>query len=320
MASPELTEVLQALKADLTVDYIESQGARLPLPLARELIAQIQAEPTILNMIPLQTMRAQIEPVGPVADFVGNGLMLDVPGTSSTSDTRVSLDISSQTLTAVNYKAVTELYYQVERENVIKQGIGNFIRDRFAKLVSRNAEKIAIQGDTLSGDTMLATNNGWIKQAKTAGYYLDWSGAPVQVDDQPFYSCYQAIDPAYLQNPQDCMFLVNPRAEGAYAAYLQNARNAMGNRRVNPDYEGQLEFFGIALRRCYQIPQDTIMLVPKSNLVWGIWQEMNLKEQEFVDPGFYLYVLRISFDVKFIHPAGVMVLEGLDIGTLPSGS
>jgi hypothetical protein len=321
MASPDIQEIINAVKADLTADYMSTQGALLPLPLAREIIVKMAARPTLLNQFPIQIMTAQIEPVGPVGGFVGSVSIKDVPGVSSEESDRAALDISSQILTCVNYKAVTYLNFQVERENILKQGIGNFVRDRLAEAVALDVEKLILNADLLSADTkFLGTNDGIIKQATTAGYVLDYSDSTIEVNDYPWYHLHQTIDPVFLQDKANCMYLVNPRAEGAYAMYLQRAKNALGNRRMNPDYEGQLEFFGIPIRRCYNMPEDTMILVPRNNVKIGFFQQIGLLTQTFVDPGIDIFVMRYSMDVKYVQPAGVAILKGLEVGTLPTGN
>lgn len=323
MSAPSIEQLyaeLQALKADLTIDYVSAQGAQLPLPLAQEFIVKIQERASLLAQIPMQQMRAQIEPVGPVGGFVGRVSYPDVPGTTSTSSDRVSMTISSQQLTAVDLKAVTYTPYKVMNENIIGAAYGAFQRDRLAEAVQMDMEYLGLKGNTLSGDAFYATTNGWVTQATTAGHILDWSGAPVAVTDEPLYHLVNAIDQPFLRNRSQCILLMSPRAENAYNQFCMKNPSGRIQPRVNPDYAGQLEYAGIPFWQSDAMDDDTVMLVPKSNLVWGVWQQMSYKEQEFIDPGIIVTVFRYSCDFKFVQPAGVMVLKGLDVGTFPSGS
>lgn len=324
MSAPSIEQLyaeLQALKGDMTIDYLAAQGGQLPLPMAKEIIVKIQEKASLLSRIPFQTMRAQIEPVGPVGAFVGRVSHADVMGVTSTADNRVSMTLSDQQLTAQRMKAVTYNFYQLMDENVIGAAFGVFQRDRLADAVQMDMEYLALRGDVLSVDTdFYGVLDGWVTQATNNGYILDWSADPVALDDHPLYALVQAIEQPFIRNRSDCIFLMSPRAENAYNQYCMKQPYGRVQPRVNPDYAGQLEYGGIPFWQSDAMPDDTIMLVPRSNLVAGIWNQMSYKEQEFVDPGIIVQVFRYACDFKFVQTAGVMVLKGIDVGTYPSGS
>jgi len=319
MSAPGIGRAVGAKAAgDLSVSDMNTNGGLMLEAQAREFVEEIKLAPTILSLVDVKVMAAQKERIE-YAGFNGRISHPDVPGVESTEAQRSKLTTSKQTLDAQDFRAVVDLNYKVQNENIMRWGLAGFVQKEMARQVAIDIQDNVFNGDTESEDDDLAPFDGIIKQALPANT-IDYTSTPVVVNDWPFFLMWQTMPEDFLQDVDNLVYLCSPKTEAAYDMYLKITPNAMGTRYESQNMIDRLQFKGAAIRRFAKCPDDTIILTHKWNIRVGFWVQMYLESQRFIDPGIDKFVMRYSCDVKYVHPSGAVVFQGLENSVYPSAA
>lgn len=312
MSAPDVTAAINAQKTDLTTSYMNTNGGLLEPADAREFIENVIADANLLKDCKIQVMTRQKENIDRIG-FSGNVVHADVEGTASDAADRATIVTSRSQLDAQDFKAVVHLNYKVQRENIEGQSLATRVRNMLASEVAIETENIALNGDTEGLTSPLNLLDGLVVQS-TANVVSGSEG----VSDWVFYNLRDALPSKYWRDLTNMRYYCSPRVEAAYQMYLRTYPQALGQWAITADGKNAMSVFGVPIKSLESMPDTTVILTNRNNIVAGFFVEMYLEQQRFIDEGIDKYVLRYSFDVKYAMPAALAVHTGVNVGVISS--
>lgn len=115
------------------------------------------------------------------------------------------------TLTTVEAAAFVDVGFDTLEDNIERDGLEDHIVNLVATRVATDLEELYLKGDTASGDTFLALNDGWFKLATSNVY--DHASAAFS-EDAVFGAMIDALPNKYQpRNPNEWRIYVAPKLE-----------------------------------------------------------------------------------------------------------
>lgn len=324
MSAPGIDNSRKLFKADLTSDYLSGGTygrGLLPEAVSDSFIVAMQAKSIFLQEANVQRMTSMKQDID-VAGFGSRVLFKDVAGVAPTDAQRSSLTISRNQLDAVWMRAATELNYHVQNENIMKLGIGAYVKSRLVDEVYLDIEETCWYGDTDSAVDGLDAFDGIIKKARARGRVIDSTDVPSTITDEPFLKAYLSLPKAWRarNNKPDLRFYCSDDVEAVYANWLTHNRNlAQAVYYDNADPGDRIKLQGVFVKPMAMLANDVIICTNRMNICPGFFIEMFLEEKHDPAPGTDAYYLRLAMDVELAQDSGIAIFEGLDLemeGTL----
>jgi hypothetical protein len=318
MPAPGIMDAPNMFKGDLDSTYLaggtDGRGL-LPPAVAKEFIQATALDSDFLSDVNQDYMSmTNPEEYVDVAGFSGRVSYADVPGVPTTESQRSALTISRATLTPKWFRAACFLNYRTQRENIMRMGLGEFVKMDLTRQVRVDQEENMLIGDTTSLVDGLELFDGLVKQAATRT--LDHTGSPVEVSDTPFLSTYYAMPKPFRRDKPNLRFYVSENVEAVYWAWL--TQNRAGTIRAN-FYENEapgarIKLNGVAVKPLSMMPDDKILFTNRMNICPGFLLQMYLENFHDPDAGVDKYFYRYATDIKFAQSSGVVLYDGVSTG------
>jgi hypothetical protein len=301
-------------KADWAVGDLDTNGGKLNDEQANQFIRKLLVQPTILNQSRTVTMSSPQRQINKI-NFASRILKPAVSNTPLSVGDRSAPTTEQVLLTTKEVIAEVRLPYDVIEDNIERGNIGAHtdtngtpasggIRDTIMTLIAERAaldlEELALLGDTGSGDTFLALNDGWLVQATTN--VVDLAGAAISKDT--FKQGLQAMPDQYLRNRAAMRHFVSVDNEIAYRDSLANRETALGDAQI----QGTSPVFG------FGVPVEAAALMPAVNgistnplnMIFGIQRDVWIETDKDISSRVYIIVLTMRMDFKYEEEEAVV--------------
>jgi hypothetical protein len=307
----------------MTTDLVSGDGGltgggKLNIQQADSFIRLIVDQPTILNEIRTVTMNGpemrlnkivmtdQLlhKPLGSITPLLSGDYA--APSTSY-------IDLQTQELVAE-----VRLPYDVLEDNIE--------RGRFEQTVMElTAEKIAYELETLllTGDkdhAVLPTGGGWpttdMRLAQDGvllladAYDVTYSSPPV-IDESVFAAGIATLPTRYQRFKPNMRFYCAHRLEFDYTKYLGQRLTNLGDLRITTTYNDQLRVYGVPIRACSNMPDDTILFCDPKNIIMGIQRKITVEMDRDISARELIFVTTLRIAVGLEDKAGCVQINGL---------
>jgi len=186
----------------------------------------------------------------------------------------------------------------------------NLIADRFGY----DLEDLFLNGDTLSGDTLLAMFNGWIKQVKTSGAAIN-AAAYGQDYQEIFRALLETVNVRFLRALQtNGAFYIPKSAEIKYRDILASRGTSLGDLALTQ--QNTLAYQGIALigvPAMNQTSTSSILLATDTNLYAGFHRNMRFETYRDGREGITSFLVTARVDAKVAVPTAAAVAYNVDV-------
>lgn len=311
-------------KADLALQDLIDDGGYLEEKQARQFIRTAIDQPTLMNVASIRPMDREKQSFAkikfgqrishPAEEYTATA---DTDGKSPTTD-KVQLDV-------VRLKAVVKLSYEDLWFNIEQEQLRDTIRDMIAERCALDMEELAVQGDTGSGDSFLALQDGLRQQALANGHVYDHEGNPV--NRSLFKAMVKNMPSQYKRALSQMRFLSSTNTELEWRDTLAQRGTSLGDTAQTSQRE--IPAYGCPLLRVATIPEDitadadgdgqdedglsyTILTHPK-NVVYGVHKEIMLESDKDIDAGEYIIVARYNVNIKFMEPDAVVIGKNVKV-------
>lgn len=228
---------------------------------------------------------------------------------------------SKVTLTAVDIITPFELTMQALEDSIERGDLENTVVRVMARQTATDLEELAIQGDTLSGDSFLQGLDGWRKLAENANK-VNLEGATL--DKSALSAMYKALPNRYKRNHGDLRYYFAPGAVQDWHDTFSDRASALGDEAMTsataPPY------MGVPLTAVPNIPtdQDGVdgysgsnlsygFLTPRENLVFGIHREIRIDKDRDILRGVNIYTITTRVAVAFEDVDAVVLAVNLGL-------
>lgn len=206
------------------------------------------------------------------------------------------------TLESKEVMAIASLTDSTLEDNIEKEGFENTLIDLIGDRVGIDLEELYLNGDSESSDTFLAKTDGWLKKAENQ---VDASSA--EDITGLFNLMLQSIDKKYLRNREEWKLYVHWDMEDEYRDYLSERGTALGDTATTEN--GRLAYKGIGVHVSSNMEPGKAMLVPDSNLVYGVYRDVRIEPSRKAESRMTNFVTTTRVDCHFEDENAVVVAD-----------
>ena len=290
-------------KADIALSDLSSGGLLNPEQTDRFIRTLIDS-PTILQSCRVVTMNAPTRNINKIG-FGSRILKAGVSGTALTSGDRVKPDLSKVVLTTKEVIATVYLPYDVIEDNIeggqvdvpLQTGAGG-LHDTLVQLIAERAaldlEELAISGDTGSGDTYLALQDGFLK--RITSNIVDVASATLT--KAAIKAAVKAMPDKYLRNRASLVHYFSVDNETEYRDTYANRQTALGDAMLqgtSPVYAYGSQVQGVPL-----MPAANGIFTNPLNLIFGFQRKVTMEYDKDIEARLFKIVLtaRVALQIE----------------------
>lgn len=290
-------------KADLVLADLATAGRLSPEQTDRFLRTLID-ENTLLKSVRTVAMTGPERKINKIG-FGSRILRAATSSTALTQSERSKPDLGQITLNTKEVIAQVNLPYDVIEDNIergnvsgaMQQGAGGMhqtIIDLMAQRAALDLEELGLRGDTTSGDTFLALQDGWLKRASS--HLVDATGAPLSKD--LLKAGVKAMPDKYLRNRTSLRHFVSVDNETEMRDIYGSRQTAMGDAQVQGVLP--LYIFGSQLGGVPLMPQANGLFCDPMNLIFGIQRDIQIEFDKDIEARVFKIVLtaRVAFQIE----------------------
>lgn len=181
-------------------------------------------------------------------------------------------DFHTNVLESKEVMAIAGLTDSSLEDNIEEEGFEDTLLALIGDRVGIDLEELFINGDADSEDDLLSKTDGWLK--KSANEIDDEDFDPTDPEDM-FDAMVKAVPKKYLRNRQDWKIYVHWDIEDAYRNILRERGTGLGDEAQTT--ATQLAYKGFRVKDNSNMPSGTALLVPSSNLVYGIYRDIRIE-------------------------------------------
>lgn len=295
-------------KADLALSDLASNGGLLQAEQANTFIRKLIKTPTIIREARVVTMAAPQRKINKIG-FGSRILRPAVSATALSQADRAKPTTEQVQLNTSEVIAEVRLPYDVLEDNIESAGTANNettntgpggLRDTLIQLIAERAaldlEELALLGDTSSGDSYLALQNGYLKIANTFSNIVDAGGATMS--KAIFKAGKKAMPDQYLRDVANMRHFVSVDQETEYRDTLADRATALGDALI--DGTRAVNAFGAPVMPVPMMPDAKGLYTNSKNLIMGIQRQISLEYDKDITSRVYIIVLtaRVALQIE----------------------
>jgi len=293
-------------KADLALGDLTTDGGLLVPAQATKFVRLLIKESNAMqdwDTMMMNSPKRLIE----TSRFSGRVLKPGVSGAALSVGDRSKPDLGKVELDAQLLKAEVRLNNEVLEDNIERGSLRNTIMQMLGEAVSRDLEYLLINGDTASGDPLLAVLDGVLKQITTN--IVTFGTNPT--DKDLWSQMLKKLPSAYLQRDK-LKYYTSIRSDLDYRDSLSERATQLGDKRLTD--AGETQFQTVAIKPVPEWPENLgggtnetapILTDPK-NIAVGFHRKMRIETDRDISAGELIIVISMRVDVKLVHePAAV---------------
>lgn len=292
-------------KADIALSDLATAGRLNPEQTDR-FIQTLMDEPTILRNVRTVTMNGPQMKINKIG-FGSRILRPAVSATPLADGDRVKPDLSQVELNTKEIMAEVHIPYDVLEDNIergniavgMESGAGGLhqtIVDLLARRAAVDLEELAIMGDTASGDSYLALQDGYLKLATANGVNVGgaWSKDAVKAG-------IKAMPDKYLRNRAVMQHFVSVDNETELRDQYGGRQTAMGDSHIQGNLP--LYVFGSKVTGAALMPQANGLFTNPQNLIFGIQRNIMVEYDKDIRSRVFIVVLtcRLDFQIEEVN-------------------
>lgn len=300
-------------KADWSVADITAEGGLLNPEQTDEFIRKlVHVQPTILRDARVVRMNSPTRKINKIG--FNTRIMKAAPssGTALASGDRSRPTTEQVTLTTSEVMAEVRLPYDVIEDNiergsiddniaagpvagsgVSRDGIKDTIMTLIAERAAIDLEELALLGDTASGDTYLALQDGWLKLSGVVNF-VDNAFATISKD--LFKAGLKTMPDQYLRNLAALRHYVSMDQLIEFRDTYATRETALGDNILQGT--GPVFGFGVPVAAALQLPNAQGMLTNPLNLIWGIQRRVTMEVDKDIRTREFIIVVTVRVAVE----------------------
>lgn len=280
-------------KAEIAVSDFTAGGLLQPAQADRFIQIAIK-EPVILQRCTVTPMKAMKEERDKMR-FAGRVLRAGQEGTALPSAAWAKPNLSMVTLDAQLFKAEARITDEALEDQIERGTFRDTLIEQLAKAIGRDMEWVAVNGDTASGDPVLAQLNGILKQITS------WTvnGLNAKLTKTILRDMYR-MQPDEFANDLDLQYFTNRQAVLDYKDSLSDRLTPLGDAMLQT--KGPVAWSDFPVNTVPEFPvassNTQVVLGNPKGVYLGIWRKIKIKIGEDISAGVVIIVASVRFDVK----------------------
>lgn len=309
-------------RADLALSDLVSTGGYLTTQQNNKFFRKMMDEPTILNqarIVPMSRPKMEINKLNfgtRILRAASQGLlstpeMGEVGGRALTRAQRYKPTTERVTLQTSEVIAEIDLPYEaiedsIEGGDLDTATFQQTILDMMAKRISLDLEELVILGDTSSGDSYLALQNGVIKQS--VSNIVNQAGDPM--GPQLFGNMIKALPTKYYKLLNSYRFVTSKPKEVDYRMTVAQRQTQLGDATLQGNFP--ISILGIPLSSAAYMPSSNAMLLNPQNLIIGVQRNLRMEFDKDIRERSFIIVVTMRIAIQFEEED--MVVKAINLG------
>lgn len=292
-------------KADMVLADLASGGLLSPEQNDR-FIRTLIDQPTLLAQVRTVAMNSSERNINKIG-FGSRILRPAVSATPLSPSDRAAPDLGKVTLSTKEVIAEVRIPYDVIEDNIERGniavdpqsgagGLHQTIVDLIAERAALDLEELAIKGDTASGDSYLALQNGYLKLA-TANVVA--AGGAISKD--VIKAGIRAMPDKYLRNRTAMKHFVSVDNETEVRDQYAGRIGALGDQNIQGNLP--LYMFGSRIEGVPMMPTANGLFTHPDNLIFGIQRNIMIEYDKDITSRVFIIVLtaRVAFAIEEVN-------------------
>jgi HK97 family phage major capsid protein len=309
-------------RADLALSDLVSDGGLMPAETSNRFVRNVMDETTVLQDARRITMRSPKMDINRIG-FDSRVLRPADQGTISTPERgetgtralvradRAKPTTSKITLETKEVIAEVNLPYEVIEDSIEGGDLDQAqfqqtVLDLLTERVALDLEELILLGDTSSGDSYLALENGIIKQA--VSNIVNAGGDPMSPD--LFASMIKALPTKYQRRLNQMRIYLAKTKEIDYRMAVAQRQTQLGDSILTGN--APVSALGIPLSPAAYMPSGTMLMTLPQNIILGIQRNMRLEFDKDVRERVIIIVVTMRIAVAFENED--LVVKATNIG------
>lgn len=272
-----LDKVLQ--KADLALGDLTNDGGYLTIDQANRFVRKIVLAPTLIGQVRTINMSRPTMEINKIG-FTSRVLQAAKNSSSqnggpynvgSRAPTSVKPTTSKITLETVEVIGMVQIPYEVLEDNIERAELQTTILELMAEKAAVDLEELLIQGDTASGDSYLALQNGVMK--RVSSNIVNHGNASVDVS--LFGNMLKAIPERYHRLMDRYRFYMSSVKEIDYRMQVAQRQTQLGDAIISG--AAPVSALGVRIEKAGYLPAGNVLLTIPSNIIFGIQRQMSIE-------------------------------------------
>lgn len=306
-------KIFQALvKGDITLNDLINNGGYLNAEQADYFLEKVyEARPGLIQEIrrePMDSPKQEINKLGITGNFLHKAT---ADGTALPSSQRSSPTTSKITLTTEELLGVMYLPYKVLEDNISRGRLEETIMEvLLPKKINKDLEKLVIQGDTGSADTLLQAHHGIYKLATT--HAKTFSQATGVVTDNTWHQILEKLPWYHREQDEELRYYINPRVSDTYAKWWASRATGGGDMALLEGHLKEQKYRGIPLRRTPYTPLAKGFLTHPQNIILGVQREIQFETDRDIEKRVIIIVVTMRAAIGIEEEDAVVTFSGLN--------
>lgn len=309
-------------RADLALSDLVSGGGYLTTEQQNRFYRKMMDDAVILKdarMIPMARPKMEINKIGfgtRILRAAQQGL-ISTPEMGETGSRALARadryvpQLSRITLETSEVIAEIDIPYEVLEDSIEGGDIDTAqfqqtILDMMAQRITLDLEELVVLGDTGSGDSYLALQDGALVSA--VSNIVNNGGDPMSV--QLFGNMVKALPTKYYKLLNMYRYYVSKTKEIDYRLSIAQRQTALGDGIITGT--APVSVLGVSLASAAYMPSDTALLTVPNNLIIGVQRNMRIEFAKDVRERAFIIVVSMRLAMKFEEED--MVVKAINIG------
>jgi len=305
-------------KGDISVSDLISNGGYLPTEMENKFLLKVYDSTPFLKSIRRIDMNAPKRRINKLG-ITGNFLNV-APASGTALDAAKRSKVFTDYIELTTSELIGSMYipYDVIEDNLEKGALEDTIfNEILPPKISRDLEKLIIQGDADSQDNLLTAFDGVIVQLTDANDNIvafdDGTGIP---DVDMFEAILEALPWEYRELHQELRYIVHHSTIDKFVMEWMERLTAGGDVHIDTDHLANHGFRGIPMMPTSRIPAAKGILTVPNNIILGVQRGIQFETARDIEARVIIVVVTIRCAVGIEETEAAVLATGIN----PSGT
>lgn len=303
-------------KGDIAVSDLISDGGYLQREEENRFMLKVYESTPFLDQIRKVDMlspKRRINKIGIAGNFLNSA-----PASGEALDAAKRSKVFTEYVEMETSELIGSMYipYDVIEDNLERGTLEDTIMDQILPpKIGRDLEKLILQGDEESQDSLLSTFDGVLTRldASLVANKVSFNQVTGLITDDVFESCLEELPDAYRELHNNLRYYANWKVGDKYVMYRRNRLTAEGDNIIGFDYLTQFGFRGIPMQMTSQMPAAKMVLTPPQNIILGFQRGIQFETARDIEARVIIIVVTMRVALGIEVEEACVYADGLNV-------
>ena len=264
-----------------------------------------------IRKVDMLSPRRRINKIGITGNFLH-----EAPSSGTALDAAKRSKVFTQYVDMTTSELIGSMYipYDVLEDNLEKGMLEDTIMDAILPpKIGRDLEKLCIQGDSTSMDSLLGTFDGVLKQLADANANeINFNQSTGLVTDELFETMLEELPDEYRELHDNLRYYFHWRVGDRYVMYRRQRETVEGDSIIGYDHLAQYGFRGIPMQMTSQMPAVSGLLTPPQNIILGFQRGIQFETARDIEARVIIIVVTMRVALGIEENDACVVADGIN--------